>query len=544
MRVTKRAVGMALLTVMLAGSAACGKKSRSSRDTRREQLRIHAESKRQELAGIDGEYFGRLAQGEAVGQSVTLNLQVKDVPTTEEGEVDPVLVPTLSGFMNFNFTSGTLSEAESISFALDKADYDGRSRFLNLNAANSQYKNIVLALDRDAEGTLRGDWTAPDQSATGTVELLRSKASGGSAQLTDYPGHAIRGEYGGILRWRDDKAYETARLTISTSLAPPDALQISASIRVFSDDFTTVNRTYVFSHAEYKPITGEITLKAEESEAVFSGRLSEGKLVGQWSTSTSGEKGDFEFTRDLNPEAPDGLGQVQGIQGEYIGILQWDALSAYQQCSITLTSTYDPERGLLVSGVAKLTFGESASNEYLTYQFPNVTYNPSTRAITIRDDANDVSFTGELRDGSLMGKWSSRSVGLMGDMNLKHELPVPAPDGRSIMGALAGAYSGRLVNRPGSNLPEQITATFTTHRDNSKPNGIDMSGTIRFYFDDTVYDDHPMTDISFNFFTRELTGVTTRWPKLTLKAKIAGDRLTGKLYDDALGEAADVDLSK
>lgn len=673
MRMDRRVLGWAILAVTLTSvTVGCGKKSRSDRDTRREQLRIHAESKRQELVGVDGEYFGRLVQGASAGQSVTLNLQVKDVPTTEEGQIDPVLVPTLTGYLNFNFTSGSLIEAETISFALDKADFDGRSQSMNLNAANSQYKNIVLSLERDIEGNLTGDWTAPDQSASGTVALRKSTASGGTSQLTDYPGYAIRGDYGGLLLWTAAGVFQRARLTISTALAPPDALKMTATVRVFFGDFETAEyRTYLFSEVDYKPITGEVTLKSASSEIVLSGRLEDGRLLGQWSTLTAGGMGGFTFTRELIPPAPVGMAQVQNIRGtlygkvqsthpdalfpermmmslvtsedpeqtgsmkisgnvrfyigpygsneytespfshveynpyarrlvvsttgpqeltikgemtdsgfvgklysgalgevadlglirgipgpgggggggstmngEYRGILEWEDQAAYQSAAITLTSTNDPARGMIISAVAKLVFGDATSNEYLTYQFPNVGYNPSNGLLTIRDDAADVSFAGNLRDDTLSGRWTSRAVGSMGVMTLRRGTPVSIPGGATLVATLAGSYVGRLTNGATSNLPEDVTTTIVTHRDSTKPNGIDLSGTIRFHLDATTYDDHPLTDVNFNFFTRELSAVTTRWPKLTLKAQVIGNSLIGKLYDDALGEVAVVDLNK
>ena len=148
----------------------CSKKKLSDRDVRREQLRLNAQKKRAELAPLAGGYRGALMLG-SEPQDASLSIEVKDLPENEDGQVDPVLMPTVSGSLRMTYGGG--EGLEFFSFGTLKADYDSHQGKLDLVVSNGTFKEINLTLEfRDQ--SLVGTWTAPSSSASGTAEFKRT----------------------------------------------------------------------------------------------------------------------------------------------------------------------------------------------------------------------------------------------------------------------------------------------------------------------------------------------------------------------------------
>ena len=80
-----------MLTIVLASLTvlpACARKKMSDREAKREQIRNTAEAKRKELNQAAGLFRGFLVQGDTK-QDISLSLELKDVPDTSAGQVDP-----------------------------------------------------------------------------------------------------------------------------------------------------------------------------------------------------------------------------------------------------------------------------------------------------------------------------------------------------------------------------------------------------------------------------------------------------------------------
>src|SRR5690606_29640771 len=92
----------------------CGNRRKSDRELRRDQIRVNAEAKRRELQNVKGRYYGYLEDAKERQLNVTLSLEIKDLPQDEEGEIDPVMVPSLTGFLRLNYDS---NESQYISFS-------------------------------------------------------------------------------------------------------------------------------------------------------------------------------------------------------------------------------------------------------------------------------------------------------------------------------------------------------------------------------------------------------------------------------------------
>ncbi len=395
--------------------AACAKSSISDRDARRTQLTNAGEVKRKELMLVAGRYQGLLTQTSGPNQSVLLNLEIKDIPTPVEGEVDPIMTPILTGYLRFNFAVGGDAN-EYIGFAIQKAEFDPNREKLDLVLTHADYKDLIVTMERK-DAALKGTWTAPSIASSGTIEVQRTDQNGSGDAVEQ-----LRGEYGGTL-FREGDAYQFGHLTLQTNFQPPE--------------------------------------------------------------------------------------------------------------------------GLKVSGTFRLIFGDWNSSEYLTYRFDPVQFNPVNGQIVFKSQSADITVTGYWERGQITGEWFSSYTGKMGKFVLKKNLsPAIEPTG-SLFEALRGTYQGRVKNtNPDSNLPEQMMVSFVTSQDLSQPNGIKVTGTLRFYFGSTEYIEMPFSDIQHNYFTRKIVAKTSGEYKLTLKADVNLKDIQGKLYSDALGEVADVELKK
>ncbi|MEZ4742310.1 MAG: hypothetical protein R3B45_07675 [Bdellovibrionota bacterium] len=251
----------------------------------------------------------------------------------------------------------------------------------------------------------------------------------------------------------------------------------------------------------------------------------------------------------LGLNVPLASAQTDNIAGLYKAILHHEDTNFFQYAKITLR-TINPDGQLQISANVRVFFGEADSNEYITYEFSDVPLNLLTRQISIRNDVNDVSMIGYLRDGQISGEWFSTLVGYVGTFEAqKGDFPDP-PDGAELVTSLSGYYRGTLENtNPQSNLPERVTFSFVTTQDNSDPDNptIHISGNSRLYlgdFDSQEYVELNFSDIQFNFYNRFLTAKTERYG-LTFKGTMNEDgTFLGVVHSDGLGEVANVDMAQ
>jgi len=405
-----------VLVLSLGFSVSCARNSLSERDSRREQLRNSAEIKRKELEQVAGAYAGRLVQDDGTVQNASLRLEVKDLPTAVEGQVDPVMTPVLSGFLRFNLSQDA---SEYVGFSIQKAEYDPKRSALDLLVTNETYKDLVLGLRLEGN-RLTGNWTAPGIGGAGKADFTRDA----------------------------------------------DASQLAVSLR-----------------------------------------------------------------------------------GEYLGVLKREALGMYQFANLTLNTTFTPPNGLKVSGILKVIFGQWDSTEYLTYRFEEIFYNPINGQIVMKGEGLDASFIGVVSQGKLQGDWYSSYTGRLGKASFekKPESP-PLPSSGALFDTLKGTYKGKVTNtNPQSNLPERAMVSFVTSQDLSLPSGLKVTGTVRFYlgpFDSLEYMELPFTDIQYNFYTQKIVAKTGGQYLVTVKADVIDDKVKGKIFSDAMGEMADLEVEK
>lgn len=405
-----------ILVLVFFSVLACSKSSLSERDAKKEQLKSAADTKRKELLLVAGLYQGTLTQNSGPDRYPTLKLEVKDIPSSVEGQVDPVLTPILTGYLRFE-----LGEQSFISFSVEKADYDPKTAKLDLVVSNPDYKEVIFAF-RFKSPNLTGTWTAPFSSSSGEASLTQVNTQTGSLN------QELKGDYYGVLTREKEGLYQYAQLTLSTAVQPPQGLKVSAVLRlIFGDLTSTEYLTYKFDPVQFNPMTGQLVLKAEGTDIILSGNWSKEEFKGEWSTSYTGKMGLVQFNKNATPASPAG--------------------------KLALT--------------------------------------------------------------------------------------------------LKGTYQGKLkTTNPQSNLPEKMMVSFVTSQDLSKPNGIAISGSSRFYFGDfesLEYIEYPFSDVQYNFFTNSLTTRIDGDYKLTLKGSTNFSNnsiISGTLSADALGEVGSFELEK
>lgn len=250
--------------------------------------------------------------------------------------------------------------------------------------------------------------------------------------------------------------------------------------------------------------------------------------------------------------APQAIAQTDSIQGTYKAVLKHEARDEdqpqYHQFATVTLRTVNTGGNLKISASVRMIFGDWNSNEFLTYEYPEVPMNLLTRQISIRTDDNDVSFIGTLRNGSISGEWFSSSVGRVGSFAAQKS-EVPAVDEESLLvKTVTGHYRGTLVNTHlESNLPERMSMSLVTTQTSTDTGVVELeiSGNLRFYlgeFGSGEFVETSIEDAQFNFYNRYLTIKTTLYG-ITLKGVLDPvGNYTADVFADGLGRVGTVEL--
>lgn len=237
------------------------------------------------------------------------------------------------------------------------------------------------------------------------------------------------------------------------------------------------------------------------------------------------------------------------VAGLYKAILLHEGTKFYQPASITLRTISTGGGSLKISANVRIYFGDTNSNEFITYEYDDCPMNLLTRQINIKNEKSNVAMVGFLKTGTLDGEWFSTVVGKVGKFTaVKEGEPKPPVDG-ILVKALTGHYRGTITNtNPESNLPERVTLSFVTTQDTSGPEPVlKVTGNSRLYlgeFGSLEYVETKLSDIQFNFFNRYLTAKTADYG-LTFKGTMSHDgAFSGVIFADGIGEAAKAELKR
>ena len=402
----KRSMGLILVTLGAALlTSGCGRKNKSVRDTRRDQIRADAATKRLELTPIAGAYRGYLSQENGQLQDVSLLLTTKDVSEGEEGEIDPVLVPRLAGYLRFNYSSDGVVY---VGFRVLEADFDGETAHLTLKVNNERYKDLVLDLALDGS-RLSGRWAAT--TTVGEVHFVKN----GGESLTGLD-HRIQGAYSGITNWDREQRYQRTDLVVKAAPSPPEGISLASSLRLYRGSREEQEfLAYHFEDCEFDPISGRLVMKRETSEVAFVGVFNNGQLRGTWSTTYLGEMGDFELTKSDSDHHPKGRSVLPALEGTYQGTIESTPgqanLPKRLQIGLVTSEDHTEANGMALRGGARLYLGEFGTGEYQALPIKDIRYNFYTHAFTATTEgpyvltfegvADGTKISGEVRHGSL-----------------------------------------------------------------------------------------------------------------------------------------------
>lgn len=384
----------------------CSKPNRSVRDTKLEQMRAQAEQKRNELKQVVDHYVGTFSFSNGRKQKVCLNLEIKDVPSVVEGEVDPVMVPTLTGSLHFNFGD---CDKSSLPFGIQKGDFDAKNEKVDLVVNNSEHGNIKINLTH-RKPELTGEWNAPEMGASGTIFLRR-----GAPENTE----TLSGEYGGVL-FRNKDFYQFGHLTLRTTFQSPDGFKVSANARVIFGAWDSKEYlTYRFEEVRFNPIRGELTMKSEASDLSFTVILSEGELFGKWTSVLVGDLSSVQFKKSWIPPALPSHGELyEPLQGSYQGTLKNGSGFNYpKKVMVSLVTSQDltEPNGLKITGNFRFYIGEFGSTAYFEYPFEEIKYDSFTKQFigkTVVGEGNEkFTILGNVDNKKLGARLKSDGVG-------------------------------------------------------------------------------------------------------------------------------------
>ncbi len=398
-------------------SSSCARNTMSERDVKKEQKVAAAETKRQELQLIVGTYHGKFSQANGVEQNVSLKIEIKDIPTPSEGSVDPVMTPTLTGYFRFNVGNGSDKDSEYIGFAVQKADFNPGQNKLDLVVTNNDYKDIIITAYLNG-ANLTGNWTAPTAAVSGELNLTRTAFGEDSGSLDQ-----LSGEYGGILQ-RDGKGlYQYSELTITTSVRPPEGLRLVATLKIIFGEWNSNEYLiYKFDPVQFNPLSGQIILKADMNDVMFSGLLSHGELKGEWHSNYTGKVGKIYFKKNNKPSQAQGQ-LFESVKGTYKGnLINTNPQSNLpEKIMISLITTPDVSKpnGVSINGSLRLYFGPFDSNEYMEFPFADVQFNFITRNLVARVNS-DYKFTlrGLSYQSKITGTLAADALGEVGEFEV------------------------------------------------------------------------------------------------------------------------------
>ncbi len=351
-----------LIPAILGLVNACSSDNISKRDQEKEQTRNNAAAKRIELEKVAGIYSGSLIRSENDRQSITLDLQIKEIPK-DDGDVDPVMVPVLTGNLQFNYSNGRNDGTiEKMVFSLEKADFSEKSNHFNGVATNSNYDAVIMELRFDGQ-TLSGQWNAPSSSASGQLDLTRGMKPP-SAELP-----VLVADYSGYFLWESSKEVQFVDVKLNGSLSSPDTITLNMATRFYFGPKTSPEYiTFTIPKVDFNPITGRIGATSADAEISLNGTLSGNGLSGNWNSKSMGQMGGFKLS--VLPMAPPvGYDAVSGLHGTYKGKLKNTAsLNLPEKVMMTFVATPD-QGGVVWSGNMRFYLGEFDSPEYVEDPF-------------------------------------------------------------------------------------------------------------------------------------------------------------------------------
>ena len=511
----------------------CAKKTMNERDVRREQLRLNAYKKRQEIKPLAGNYRGFIKEAGGFSQEVSLHLELKDIPETEGGQVDPVLLPTVSGALNLTY--GTGEELEQISFGTTKADYNSADNRLDVIVSNSLYSDINLSMTRSGD-TLIGSWSSPSTSLSGAVELSRTDVLNLGGESDPFGG-----AYEGLLLWSDKDWYTGGKLTLTTAKDGIGNFHVTGSLKVILQGSPSGESfVYEYDTVEFNPLSRQVSIRSDSNDIYFTGQHDGSAISGQWFSRRIGLIGTAVFNRKVN-EIPSEKINAPSASGSWFGNITNSGSSSQlpekMLLSFNIVPAKDQPGGLSLVGSSRFYYGPFSSNEYLEYRFESIDYQPfAGKLVAVTAGSPKLTFSIDLAEGELTGTITDSSLGRLATFRSGRD---PGPDSGI---SLAGTYKGIFLHeifQDYQNAKIDITPTLAD-------DGLNLSAVLTLFLGPLQSSEtltYSFGEPQFNSVTGALT-LTIPGYDVTVKGFLRNGEISGEWHTTSAGRMGPISLKK
>jgi hypothetical protein len=406
-----KVVIIGLLTVIAVEG--CGRSRLSDREVRREQIRLNAETKKRELASIKGDYDGAMDSGAIKSKQVSLHLDVVEAPFNDNGGIDPVMMPQLSGFLRIYSGSDAFDSLNIV-----RGEYDPKRAVLELVVKDDRLGEMQLSLAAAMQG-FTGEWQAAALSLTGTMKLSRSglaigdgTGQGGGEALPPPDGNQdqISGSYIGYADDDARGAHYAASFQVRATSVPGQGMKYSVDVRLSRGLDSTEFSVWKFDNPEFNPLTRKMTLRKEGVNENFILTLNQGAISGEWTSAVYGRMGAVAASKDSSFRSS--LPRATARTGAHdVCLKNFGEANLPEHGALTMTVTPDVSSDGKVRTQASMVFYLGAYNaperitctleqvdlDYISGRFQGVCRSlPDTGPMIISGSFNSLGFDGRL----------------------------------------------------------------------------------------------------------------------------------------------------
>ncbi len=322
----------------------CGRSRLSDREIRREQIRLNAETKKRELSAIKGDYTGAVDSGSSKSQPVALHLEVVEAPFNDNGGIDPVMMPQLSGFLKFPFSSNVNGD-EYLGFKITRGEYDPKRSKLELVVNHDQYGEMQLSLGADVDGFM-GSWQALGLSMTGTMKLRRGgdtaivQPGDGQSPTSGTEPTKIAGSYTGFVNDDVRSTHYAATIQIRATNVAGQGLKLSADVRLARGDEANEFAIWKFDTVDFHPLTRRLSLRKDGVNETFLFTLNNETLSGEWSSAILGRMGVATLNKSSTVHSD--LPRAKNRTGKHeVCLVNFGGANLPENAALTMTVTPD-----------------------------------------------------------------------------------------------------------------------------------------------------------------------------------------------------------
>ena len=292
-------IGVLLINLLsVIAAEGCGRSRLSDREVRRDHIRLNAATKKRELAAIKGDYDGTMDSGTIKSRQVSLHLDVVEATFNDNGGIDPVMMPQLSGFLRIYSGSDAFDSLNVV-----RGEFDPKRSILELVVKDDRLGEMALSLDA-APDRFSGNWQAASLSLSGAMTLTRSgltaegrAGQGGNTPATDSNQEQISGSYVG---YADDDVrgvhYATSFQVRATNV-PGQGMKFSVDVRLARGNDSGEFAIWKFDNPEFNPLSRKLTLRKDGVNENFILNINQGTISGEWTSAIFGRMGSLTASK-------------------------------------------------------------------------------------------------------------------------------------------------------------------------------------------------------------------------------------------------------